>query len=123
LDTDTLWWRCSLIAQLVKNPPAMRETWVQSPGWEDPLEESMATHSRILVWSIPMDKGDWRATVHGVPKSHTQLSTHTHTHFGHVSFSFGGAISGRVNLKAVLSSSCLEQFRSHPKPANSIQPN
>ena len=42
----------SLLAQLVKNPPAIWETWVQSLGWEDPLEESMATHSRILAWRI-----------------------------------------------------------------------
>ena len=41
------------VAQLVKNPPAMRETWVQSLGWEDPLEEGMATHSNILAWRIP----------------------------------------------------------------------
>ena len=40
----------SLVAQLVKNPPAMRETWVQSLGWEDPLEKEMATHSSILAW-------------------------------------------------------------------------
>ena len=70
----------SLIAQLVKNPPAMQETWVQSLGQEDPMEESMATHSRILAWRIPMDKGAWRATVYGVAKSQTQLSAHTHTH-------------------------------------------
>jgi len=38
---------------MVKNPPAMGETWVQSPGWEDPLEEGMATHSSILAWRIP----------------------------------------------------------------------
>ena len=43
----------SLVAQLVKNPPAVWETWVQSLGWEDPLEESMATHSSILAWRIP----------------------------------------------------------------------
>ena len=43
----------SLIAQLVKNPPAMRETWVQSLGWEDPLEKGKATHSSILAWRIP----------------------------------------------------------------------
>ena len=43
----------SLVAQMVKNPPAMWETWVQSLGWEDPLEESMATHSSILAWRIP----------------------------------------------------------------------
>ena len=43
----------SLVAQLGKNPPAMWETWVQSLGWEDPLEEGMATHSSILAWRIP----------------------------------------------------------------------
>ena len=46
----------SLVAQLVKNPPAMWETWFQSLGWEDALEEGMATHSRILAWRTPMDK-------------------------------------------------------------------
>ena len=43
----------SLVAQLVKNVPAMWENWVQSLGWEDPLEEGMATHSSILAWRIP----------------------------------------------------------------------
>ena len=43
--------------QMVKNPPAMWETWVLSLGWEDPLEEDMATHSSILAWKIPMDRG------------------------------------------------------------------
>ena len=43
----------SLIAQLVKNPPAMQETWVLSLGWEDPLEKGTATHSSILAWRIP----------------------------------------------------------------------
>ena len=41
------------VAQLVKNPPAMRETWVRSLGWEDPLEKKMATHSSTLAWNIP----------------------------------------------------------------------
>ena len=45
--------RASLVAQLVKNPPAMRETWVPSLGWEDPLKKGMATHSSILAWRIP----------------------------------------------------------------------
>ena len=44
----------SLLAQLVKNPPAMLETWVRSLGWEDPLEKGKATHSSILAWRIPM---------------------------------------------------------------------
>ena len=43
----------SLVAQLVKNPPGMQETWVQSLGWEDPLEKGKATHSSILAWRIP----------------------------------------------------------------------
>ena len=61
----------SLVAQMVKNPPAMQETWVQSLGWEDPLEEDMATYSSILDWRIPMNRGAWWATVHGVTKSQT----------------------------------------------------
>ena len=59
---------------MVKNPPAMRETWVQSLGWEDPLEEGMATHSSILAWRIPMDRGAWRAAIHGIAKNWTRLS-------------------------------------------------
>ena len=43
----------SLVAQLVKNLPAMQGTWVRSLGWEDPLEEGMATHSSIMAWRIP----------------------------------------------------------------------
>ena len=45
--------RASLVAQMVKRPPAMRETWVRSLGWEDPLEKGMATHSSLLAWRIP----------------------------------------------------------------------
>ena len=47
--------RASLVAQMVRNPPAMQETWIRFLGWEDPLEESMATLSSILAWRIPMD--------------------------------------------------------------------
>ena len=63
-----------LVAQMVKNPPAMQETWIGSLGLEDPLEEVMATHSIILAWRIPMDGGAWRFTVHEVSKSQTRLS-------------------------------------------------
>ena len=59
----------SLVAQMVKNLPAMGETWVQSLGQEDPLEEGMPTYSSILAWRIPMDRGAWRATVRGVAQS------------------------------------------------------
>ena len=51
VDIYILW--ASLLAQLVKNLPAMQETWVQSPRWEDPLEKGIATHSSILAWRIP----------------------------------------------------------------------
>ena len=63
-----------MVAQLVKNPPAVRETWVRSLGWDEPLEEGMATHSSILAWRIPMDREAWRATIHWVAKSQTQMS-------------------------------------------------
>ena len=64
----------SLVAQTVKNPPALRETWVQSLGWEEPLEEDTATHFSILAWRIPMDRGALWATIHGVIKSQIRLS-------------------------------------------------
>ena len=69
---DYLW--VSLVAQMVKNPPAVQKTWVQSLGWEAPLEEDMATHSSILAWRIPVDREAQWATVYGVTKSQTQLS-------------------------------------------------
>ena len=64
----------SLVAQTVKNLLVMRETLVQSMGWEDPLVEGMATHSSTLAWGILMDRGTWQATVHGGSRSLTQLS-------------------------------------------------
>ena len=64
-------WAC-LVAQMVKNLPAIIwMTWVRSLGQEDPLEEGLATPSSILVWRIPMDRGAWRATIHGVTQGWT----------------------------------------------------
>ena len=69
---------------MVKNLPAnagTQEMWVQSLGWEGPLEEEVATHSSILTCKNPMDRGAWQATVHGVTKESDtteQLSTHRH---------------------------------------------
>ena len=62
------------MAQTIKHPPAMQEIWVQSLGWEDPLEKGMATHSSISAWRIAMDRGAWWAAVHGFAKSQTQLT-------------------------------------------------
>ena len=63
-----------LVAQMVKNLPAIQKIWIRSLGWEDPLEKGMATHSSILSWRIPMDRGAWWIAVHDVAKSQTQLS-------------------------------------------------
>ena len=59
----------SLVAQMVRNQPAMQETWVRSLGQEDPLKEGMATHFSILAWRIPVDRGSWWATVRGRKES------------------------------------------------------
>ena len=64
----------SLVAQMVKNLPAMWETWGWSLGWEDPLEKGTATHSTILAWRIPWIEEPDRLTVHGVAKSRTPVS-------------------------------------------------
>ena len=66
--------RASPVVQTVKDLPAMQEIWVQSLDHEDALEEGMATHSHILAWRIPMDRGAWRATVHRVTKSQNDCS-------------------------------------------------
>ena len=62
------------MAQLVESLPAKQETWIQSLGWEDSLEEDMVTHSGILAWRVPMDRGAWQAAVYGVTKSQTRLN-------------------------------------------------
>ena len=77
LHIASIW--ASLVAQLVKNPPSMQKTWVQSLGWENSMEEAMATHSSILAWRIPTDRGALQAILHGVTKSQTKLrDKHTH---------------------------------------------
>ena len=60
----------SVVAQMVKSLPALRETWAQSLGGADPLEKEMAAHCSILAWEIPWT-GAWLATIHGVTKSQT----------------------------------------------------
>ena len=63
-----------LVAQMVKNLSAIQETQVQPLGWEDPLEKEMTTHSSVLAWKNPTDRGAWPATVHGAAKSQKRLS-------------------------------------------------
>ena len=61
-------------AQTVKNQPAMRETWVRSLGWEEPWRRAWQPTPVFLPGESPMDRGAWRATVHGIAKNQTQLS-------------------------------------------------
>ena len=61
----------SLVAQIVKYLPTIRETWVQSLSWEDPLEKEMATHSSVVAWRIPMDLSLPGSSVHEIAKSWT----------------------------------------------------
>ena len=61
-----------LVAQTVKNLPAMQETWVQSPCWEDSLEKGKASHSSIVAWRFPSHGGAWQATVH-IPWGHKEV--------------------------------------------------
>ena len=69
------------MAQPVKNPPAVRETWVQSLDREDPLEEGMATHSSILFWRISWIEEPGELQSMGLQRvRHDQAHTHTHTH-------------------------------------------
>ena len=70
----------SLVAQMIKNLPAIRETWVRSLGWEDPLEKGMATHSSILAWGISLteEPGGLQSRARKESDTIEQLSTHTH---------------------------------------------
>ena len=80
----------SLIAQLVKNPPAIQETPIRSLGWEDPLEKGKATHSSILAWSI----------VHGVAKSCHMTEQLSHTHTSVQSLGQGDPLEGEMATHA-----------------------
>ena len=62
----------ALVVQTVKSPPAIQETWVQSPGWKDTLEKGMATHSSIPVWRIP-----WTVELGGLQSMGSQKSGHS----------------------------------------------
>ena len=66
----------SLVAQMVKNPPAMRETWIQSLGWEDPLENGKATHTSLLAWRIP-----WTIQSLELQRVEHDWATFTSSHF------------------------------------------
>ena len=69
----------SLVAQLVKNPPAMRETWIRSLGWEDHLEKEIATHSSILAWRISWTEVPGGLQFMGLQRVRHNWATFTHS--------------------------------------------
>ena len=104
--------RASLVAQMVKNPPTMQETWVRSLGWEDPLEEGMATDSRILVWRIPWTEEPGGLQSMGSQRvRHDWVTKHSTAWTVRQSVLFGNA------LGTVICSTCLwrSQLGSHQK--------
>ena len=103
--------RASVVAQMVKRPPAMRETWVRSLGWEDPLEKEMATHSSTLAWKIPWTEGSGRLQSLGLQR----VFNRDHTPCPHMEHCSGLDDS---NEKAVLH---LEQCRNSIKVLSSIK--
>ena len=109
-----LFLRASLVAQLVKNPPAMQETWFWSLGWKDHLEKGKATHSSLLTWRIP---------VHGVEKSQTQLSDfHFHFCFSN-SFPYREANPlhlPHLKVKALVTQLCLTLCNPVAHPGSSV---
>ena len=92
----------SLLVQSVKNLPAIWETWIRSLGWEDPLEEGMATDSSILAWRIPMDRGAWWVLSMGSQLDMAErLSTAYHHEFRwfHCCLSFSFSKHDNVTVK------------------------
>ena len=89
-----LWWT-SLVAQMVKHLPTVRETWVRSLGWEDPLEKEMATHSSTLAWKIPWTEERSRLQSR-VAKSWTWLSD------------FTSSLQTMVEVMKIMVTSCFE---------------
>ena len=79
-DSQYTWAWSSLVAQMVKNPPAMQETWIQSLGPEDPLEKGMATHSSILAWRIPQTEEPRQLQSMDLQRvGHDWAAEHTHS--------------------------------------------
>ena len=107
----------------------MQKTWVQSLGGEDLLEEGMATLYSILAWRIPMDRGAWWATAHGVTESRTTEAashtarTHTHTHTcAHVHQAHASVLPGSLRGPGLASPSPPAPLQSSVSPVQLRQP-
>ena len=93
----------TLVAQMVKSLPAMRETCIRFLGWEDPLEKGMVIHSSVLAWRIPRSEepGAWRVTVHGLQRVGRDCVTNTHTQY--VAFSYWFVLLSNMHLMFIVS--------------------
>ena len=110
-----------LVAQLVKNPPAMWETWVQSLGQEDPLEEGMGTHSSILAWKIPQTEEPGRLRSMGLqPATTRQLSTEPPEHPGSCTETAGVRRSPGAELRVAWQDLCPLRDQQRPLFTSSI---
>ena len=89
-----------IMAQMIKSLPAIQETWVQSLGWEDPLEEGMAIHSSILAWEIPWTEkpGGLQSLGSCRIRNDSATNTHTHTHTRNHSHFMGSIFAGKEKL-------------------------
>ena len=101
----------SLVAQLVKNPPAMQETWVQSLGWEDPLEKEKATHSSILAWRIP-----WTVLSMGSQRVGHNWATFTFIFIFKRWYCESAALNMPANLESSAVATALEKVSFHSNP-------
>ena len=95
----------SFVAQLVKNLPAMQETWIRSLGWEDPLKKGKATHSRILAWRIP-----WTVLVRGIKKNQTRLSNFCFLLTNHLFYSTPPLHSKQNDLLCIIENDTRKQI-------------
>ena len=129
---ESSYW-ASLVAQMVKNH---LQCGRHSLGWEDPQEEGMATHSSILAWRIPMDRGAWHVIVHGVAKSWHNWATKHSTHRVHTPQTLAyllpsrqqmtwslwllrkGRLPGRDPSTHCLSICTLTATQTHPSPSS-----
>ena len=109
----------SLVAQTVKNPPAMRETWVRSLGWEDPLKTGMATHSSLLAGRIPWPEEPGAGGKAGAATIHRGLKEFNRLSDFHFTFTCTNSVCGEHSFHAGTLNPCSGSNRPLPPPPSS----
>ena len=111
--------QASLVSQLVKNPPAMQETLLQFPGWEDPLEKGKATHSSILAWRIPLMEEPGGLQSMGLQRVGHNRATFTFTFTSHRTWTQPCTLQPDSDMRAQRTHKVPIGSRSHASPATS----